>query len=435
MWVRIDDHYHQNKKTQYVGQAAADLNVAALEYCNTHLTDGFIPAVDVPKLRSYRYRARLPEWATWIVALCEWVLRERLVDSITTLTTSYEARRPMWHRAEREGVPGYQINDFNSYQPKRNEVLRNRNRAAENRRTRRQNQRAAQTDNPLQATAPPTDRLWVYQRDKGICGICHQPVDKDIDWEVDHIVPLCKGGEDAYFNVQLAHGTCNVRKGGRVLLENNSSFSTDLSRYPAVSSPVLFDYPARARVPGTYDPEKNVPETIPDLRTSKVVLLSQQQAASTQKKPPREKPRDGAPCGNVENPNADPVLPAFLRPSPGFTPPTVRDHPPRAGDESAAGPPGREGTREVRVDSAGLRLSAAARAPGAGARPSGSSDDERSPGDRAHAGATTWSEFRAAGSTVATENLANGRIVHAHSGSHHANLRTQFLDFLAKGKL
>ncbi len=133
MWVKVDDRYHQNMKTTYIGQAAADLHIAALEYCNTHLTDGFIPAADVPKLRRYRYRARVPRRFTWLTRCCAWLLRETLNDSIVALTTSYEGKRPMWQRVEAEGVPGYRIHDFHNYQPKRKNVLANQRRTSERR--------------------------------------------------------------------------------------------------------------------------------------------------------------------------------------------------------------------------------------------------------------------------------------------------------------
>jgi 5-methylcytosine-specific restriction endonuclease McrA len=34
------------------------------------------------------------------------------------------------------------------------------------------------------------------------------------NFHVDHIVPICKGGEHTYANVQPAHPICNISKGG-----------------------------------------------------------------------------------------------------------------------------------------------------------------------------------------------------------------------------
>ena len=63
------------------------------------------------------------------------------------------------------------------------------------------------------------DPLVVYNRDKGICGICHKIVSID-DYHIDHIIPLSKGGEHSYNNVQLAHSKCNLHKWANVPKQN-----------------------------------------------------------------------------------------------------------------------------------------------------------------------------------------------------------------------
>lgn len=55
------------------------------------------------------------------------------------------------------------------------------------------------------------DRAVVLERDKGICGICGEPVDRG-NFHVDHIVPLSRGGEHSYANTQVAHPRCNQVK-------------------------------------------------------------------------------------------------------------------------------------------------------------------------------------------------------------------------------
>jgi 5-methylcytosine-specific restriction endonuclease McrA len=57
------------------------------------------------------------------------------------------------------------------------------------------------------------DPRIVFERDNGRCGICKQRVDPMSKWNVDHIIPVSKGGAHSYDNVQLAHGKCNRRKG------------------------------------------------------------------------------------------------------------------------------------------------------------------------------------------------------------------------------
>lgn len=59
------------------------------------------------------------------------------------------------------------------------------------------------------------DSRVVYKRDKGICGICGDLVARD-NFHVDHIVPLARGGEHSYANVQVAHPGCNCRKRDRI---------------------------------------------------------------------------------------------------------------------------------------------------------------------------------------------------------------------------
>lgn len=68
----------------------------------------------------------------------------------------------------------------------------------------------------------------LHQRDKGVCQICGGLCDwgdfyfKDKYFVVgdnyptiDHIIPLAKGGEHSWENVQLAHFSCNSAKGAR----------------------------------------------------------------------------------------------------------------------------------------------------------------------------------------------------------------------------
>lgn len=59
----------------------------------------------------------------------------------------------------------------------------------------------------------------VYERDGWVCGLCGDPVDRELVWpdpmsaSLDHVVPLSKGGAHTRENSQCAHLVCNVRKG------------------------------------------------------------------------------------------------------------------------------------------------------------------------------------------------------------------------------
>jgi len=61
------------------------------------------------------------------------------------------------------------------------------------------------------------DPQVIWDRDQGICGICKDPADHD-RFDIDHIMPLSKGGEHSYVNAQLAHPSCNYRKGDKVMV-------------------------------------------------------------------------------------------------------------------------------------------------------------------------------------------------------------------------
>jgi 5-methylcytosine-specific restriction endonuclease McrA len=55
------------------------------------------------------------------------------------------------------------------------------------------------------------DRRLVFERDEGICGICGTLVSPE-SWELDHIIPLSRGGPHTFDNVQVSHRRCNRRK-------------------------------------------------------------------------------------------------------------------------------------------------------------------------------------------------------------------------------
>lgn len=56
------------------------------------------------------------------------------------------------------------------------------------------------------------DPRVVYERDGGNCGICGNGV-SFIEMTIDHIIPFSRGGEHSYANVQVAHLSCNRKKG------------------------------------------------------------------------------------------------------------------------------------------------------------------------------------------------------------------------------
>ncbi len=59
------------------------------------------------------------------------------------------------------------------------------------------------------------DRVERWDAYEGRCGICDQPVELDA-MELDHIVPLSRGGLHERSNCQPAHMTRNRRKHNRI---------------------------------------------------------------------------------------------------------------------------------------------------------------------------------------------------------------------------
>lgn len=56
-----------------------------------------------------------------------------------------------------------------------------------------------------------TERMQIYNKNKGRCAICGRFVPYD-SFTVDHIIPLAKGGTNAMDNLQVACGVCNLIK-------------------------------------------------------------------------------------------------------------------------------------------------------------------------------------------------------------------------------
>ncbi len=69
----------------------------------------------------------------------------------------------------------------------------------------------------------------VFDRDKGRCGICKKRVDPKSKWEVDHIIPISKGGSHSYDNVQLAHRICNRSKSDKIPIGQPTLFQVGVS--------------------------------------------------------------------------------------------------------------------------------------------------------------------------------------------------------------
>lgn len=88
-WVRLEDGFADHPKIVAVGPEGMALYVAGLCYSNRYLTDGFIPQAQVPKLIG------------------------------TQEPTSKLVKQGLWEIVE----GGYQIHDYDEYQPSRDDIL------------------------------------------------------------------------------------------------------------------------------------------------------------------------------------------------------------------------------------------------------------------------------------------------------------------------
>lgn len=70
---------------------------------------------------------------------------------------------------------------------------------------------AARRARKLDQFVEQVDALLVLELCDGVCGICEEDVDP-LDFHVDHIIPLARGGDHSYANTQPAHPVCNLRK-------------------------------------------------------------------------------------------------------------------------------------------------------------------------------------------------------------------------------
>jgi len=74
----------------------------------------------------------------------------------------------------------------------------------------------------LNAWVENVDIEVLWRRDRGLCGLCGEKIDRSLVWPhkmsltVDHILPLAHGGLHAITNTQIAHAVCNSRKNDRL---------------------------------------------------------------------------------------------------------------------------------------------------------------------------------------------------------------------------
>jgi hypothetical protein len=82
----------------------------------------------------------------------------------------------------------------------------------------------------------------VFVRDLWLCGICGEPTPErlrgttdDLAPELDHVIPMSRGGGHTYSNVRCAHRVCNLRKAN--LLDTELTTQTNCISIGAIDYP------------------------------------------------------------------------------------------------------------------------------------------------------------------------------------------------------
>jgi 5-methylcytosine-specific restriction endonuclease McrA len=150
-------------------------------------------------------------------------------DTITAVIAKYrkehaaetKATRIKYRKENAESIAIANAKYRKGYAPIRKELSRqwranNKDRCRRAQRIAGYRQRAIMANIPIEQIER-IDPFVVFERDKGICGICGELVERD-NFQVDHVIPISRGGASMYDNVQVTHRICNQRKGARICL-------------------------------------------------------------------------------------------------------------------------------------------------------------------------------------------------------------------------
>ncbi len=147
--------------------------------------------------------------------VCERCAEPFVARYSTAKTCSAVCRTVMWQQANPEQTLELQRKGGLAYYHRNIAAQR----AANAEYKRRERKRCTEREQLRQAMMKPghpqfverVDRDVVYERHGGVCGICGCAVPSD-EFEVDHRVPLSRGGLHGYDNCQPAHPRCNQSK-------------------------------------------------------------------------------------------------------------------------------------------------------------------------------------------------------------------------------
>jgi hypothetical protein len=114
-WVKIDDKFTEHPKLISVSPLGIALQVAALCYANTHLTDGFIPYNVVQKLISFRFSPP-GDNIIYTISVTSGMQGE---DVDCDMISNWLVDAGVWEAVD----GGFYIHDYPVYQPLKNDVL------------------------------------------------------------------------------------------------------------------------------------------------------------------------------------------------------------------------------------------------------------------------------------------------------------------------
>ena len=80
----------------------------------------------------------------------------------------------------------------------------------------------AKMDTSERVKLPANVKEEVYKKSGGVCEICGKPLSK-LNYTVDHIIPLSRGGTNEMSNLRAVHKTCNQIKGNFLDGEMNNA--------------------------------------------------------------------------------------------------------------------------------------------------------------------------------------------------------------------
>lgn len=63
-----------------------------------------------------------------------------------------------------------------------------------------------------------------------VCALCGKPIESEKELTVDHIIPRAMGGATIYENCQLAHKSCNLRKGNKYIDTETVENATEIGK-------------------------------------------------------------------------------------------------------------------------------------------------------------------------------------------------------------